>query len=339
MILVTGATGLVGSHLLAQLLQLNKPIRAIYRSQEKVIYVEKLLLSCYPNLTFPQLERIEWVNATLENIPQLSDTFQGIDEVYHCAGYISYNPSEKEYKKLRKVNIEGTSNMVNLALSHSVKKFCHVSSIATLGSELNKKMVTEVSPRNNEKKYDNYSITKYGAEMEVWRASQEGLNVVIVNPGIIIGEGFWKSGSGLLFSKVKKGLSYYIPLITGFVDVKDVTKAMVSLMTSHIKQERFILVGENLSFKVILQQIAKELKCQAPKKAIKSWMISLGWIFQSIGRKLLGTPQEITQLSIKAAFNETFYKTTKIEEAVDLQFTPLEKTIKRVSKYYIDTNN
>lgn len=334
MILVSGATGLVGSHLLVQLLDLDQPIRAMYRQEEKVNYTKKLLFSCYPNLTSTQWNRIEWVEAHLENVPQLSDVFLGVHQVYHCAGYISYNSSDSEYKKLRKINIEGTSNMVNLALSNSVKKFCYVSSIATLGSELKQKEVDEESPRNHESKFDNYSITKFGGEMEVWRASQEGLNVVIVNPGIIIGAGFWKSGSGLLFSKVSKGLRYYIPLITGFVDVRDVAKAMILLMNSPIKQERFILVAESVSFKEVLQQIANEIGCPPPKKRLQPWMVKIGWIFQMLGRILFGTNQEITKLSIKAAFNTTIYTSAKIEKALDFKFNSIQETIDRVGKTY-----
>ncbi|MDQ7916246.1 NAD-dependent epimerase/dehydratase family protein [Mesonia sp. MT50] len=336
MILVSGATGLVGSHLLAQLLDLDQPIRAIYRQEKKVTYTKELLLSCYPKLTSSQWSRIEWVEAHLEDIPQLSDAFQGVQEVYHCAGYVSYNSSDKEYKKLRKINIEGTSNMVNLALSHSVKKFCHVSSIATLGSELKQKIVDEESPRNHENKFDNYSITKYGGEMEVWRASQEGLNVVIVNPGVIIGVGFWETGSGLLFSKIKKGLRYYIPLVTGFVDVRDVAKAMILLMHSSIKQERFILVSESISFKEVLQQIAKEMGCTPPKKRLQPWMVKIGWIFQWLGRILFGTNQEITKLSIKAAFNTTVYSSAKIEKSLNFKFNPIKKTITRVGRNYVE---
>ncbi|MDT0294126.1 NAD-dependent epimerase/dehydratase family protein [Mesonia ostreae] len=336
MILVSGATGLVGSHLLVQLLELDQPIRAMYRKEQKIAYTKKLLFSCYPKLTSAQWNRIEWVETHLENIPQLSDVFQGVQQVYHCAGYISYNPSDSEYKKLRKINIEGTANMVNLALSNSVKKFCYVSSIATLGSELKQKAINEESPRNHENKFDNYSITKFGGEMEVWRASQEGLNVVIVNPGVILGAGFWESGSGLLFSKVNKGLRYYIPLITGFVDVRDVAKAMILLMNSSVKQERFILVAESISFKEVLQHIANEIGVTPPKKRLQPWMVKIGWIFQWLGRIFFGTHQEITKLSIKAAFNTTIYSSAKIKKSLDFKFNSIEKTIARVGKSYAE---
>jgi len=331
MILVTGATGLVGSHLLIELLLQRKKIRALYRTQSKVETTEKLLakkLGSASNL----ISNIEWYKADITRIPELTDAFEGIEYVYHCAGIITYNL--KDYKLLRKINIEGTANMVNLALSKNVKKFCHVSSIAALGSELNNQPVTEKSPRNNDAEHDNYSISKYGAEMEVWRASQEGLRVIVVNPGVIIGAGNWENGSGQLFSRINKGLSYHPTLTTGFIAVEDVARAMVKLMDSEIINEGFILVAENLSFKKVLFKVAEVLQKPKPKKALKPWMVFLGWIFQSLGRFLFNTKQEITKNSLKTAFGHTVYDSSKINEQLGFTFTPINHAIEKTGEYF-----
>jgi nucleoside-diphosphate-sugar epimerase len=331
MILVTGATGLVGSHLLIELLLQQKKIRALYRTQSKVETTEKLLAEKLGNAR-NLISNIEWFKADITRIPELTDAFEGIEYVYHCAGIITYNL--KDYKLLRKINIEGTANMVNLSLSKNVKKFCHVSSIAALGSELNNKAVTENSPRNNDAEHDNYSISKYGAEMEVWRASQEGLNVIVVNPGVIIGAGNWDNGSGQLFSRVNNGLSYYPTLTTGFVAVEDVARAMIILMDSEKTNERFILVAENLSFKKVLFKIAEVLKKPKPKKALQPWMVFLGWIFQSLGRFLFNTKQEITKNSLKTAFGKTIYDHSKIKQQLDFHFTPINHSIEKTGSYF-----
>ncbi|SHJ14792.1 Nucleoside-diphosphate-sugar epimerase [Mesonia phycicola] len=335
MILVTGATGLVGSHLLAELLLREEKVRALYRTHEKIKAAEYIIQQKIGENSIKLLENIEWFLADITNIPQLTDAFVDIEYVYHCAGLISYNP--KHYKLLRKINIEGTANVVNLALSKRVKKLCHVSSIAALGSELNHQPITEKSPRNNDAEHDNYSITKYGAEMEVWRASQEGLNVVVVNPGVIIGAGNWSSGSGQLFSKVHNGLSYYPPLTTGFVAVEDVAKSMVLLMQSNIENEGFVLVAENLSFKIVLAEIAKALKKPEPRKKLQPWMVFIGWLFQYIGRKLFNTEQIITKKSIKGAFGKSYYSNKKIVKLLDFEFTPIQQSIKETSRYFIKT--
>lgn len=333
MILVTGATGLVGSHLLAKLLQQEAPIRALYRSEEKIEATKKVLHFYFEEKTDAYFSKINWFKADITNIPKLTDAFENIEYVYHCAGLISYDL--RDYKKLRKINIEGTANVVNIALKKKVKKICHVSSIAALGDEINNKKITETSPRINENFHDNYSITKYGAEMEVWRASQEGLPVVIVNPGVIIGAGFWTNGSGLLFEKIAKGLPYHFPLTTGFVGVEDVTEIMLKLMQSNIINERYIVIGENISFEKVLKQIAENLDKPQPKKSLKKWMVFLGWIFQATGNFFFNTKQELTWRSTKAIFSKSYYSSEKVEKKLSYSFKNINDVIKKTAESYL----
>ncbi|WP_121666979.1 SDR family oxidoreductase [Mesonia aquimarina] len=334
MILVTGATGLVGSHLLAKLLQQEAPIRALYRSESKISETKKILEHYFEEKTEAFFSKIEWFQADITNIPKLNDAFEGITQVYHCAGLISYDL--RDYKKLRKINIEGTANVVNIALAKNIDKLCHVSSIAALGDEIGKKKITENSPRINENFHDNYSITKYGAEMEVWRASQEGLPVVIVNPGVIIGNGFWDSGSGLLFKKIDNGLNYHFPLTTGFVGINDVTEIMVKLMQSNAVNERYILVSENLSFEKVLKEIANKISKPGPKKSLKKWMIFLGWIFQATGNLFFNTKQEITWHSLKAVFSKSYYSSKKVKKELHHSFESINSVIKKTANYYLE---
>jgi len=335
MILITGATGLVGTYLLSVLLadkSATAPIRALYRTVEaKEACLERLKEITTANIPAGAFERLSWFRADVTNIPELSDAYKGIAYVYHCAGYISFN--EKDYFKLRKVNIEGTANVVNLALTYNVKKLCHVSSVATLGEELQGVELTEDSARISEKVYSSYSITKYGAEMEVWRASQEGLPVLIVNPGVIIGAGNWQQGSASLFSRVAKGLSFYLPKTTGFVGAVDVASFMYKAMQSKVYNERFILVSENCSFKQVLTKIAKELLVKPPKVAVKKWMLQLGWIIQGITSRLGGS-KYITKRFIEEAFTETLYSNKKAIDELGFTFTPIDTVIEETAKLY-----
>jgi len=193
MILITGATGLVGSHLMAKLLISGKAVRAIYRTEEKRLSVKKII-GYYSDKPDALFNTINWVKADIINIPELSVAFEDISEVYHCAAVISFD--ESKAKHIRKVNIEGTVNIVNLCLAYEIKKLCYTSSIAALGITENGASITEETHWNPEEQNNIYAITKFGAELEVWRASQEGLNTVIVNPGVILGSGFWDDGSG-----------------------------------------------------------------------------------------------------------------------------------------------
>ena len=242
MILVTGGTGLVGAHLLYKLISSNENVRAIYRSERKLEQVK----SVFANFTTEYdslFNSIDWVQADILDIPALSEAFTNVTHVYHCAAFVSFEPDK--YKLLRKTNIEGTANIVNLCISNTVKKLCYVSSIATLGKPLNSTFIDEETVWNPEDNNSVYAITKYGAEMEVWRGSQEGLDVVVVNPGVILGAGIWHYGTGSLFKKAHNGLKYYTSGTIGLITAEDVTVLMIALMKSNIINERYVLVAEN----------------------------------------------------------------------------------------------
>lgn len=334
MILVTGATGLVGAHLVAKLLHTEQRIKALFRSEDSKAITKKILSYYWPDNTDAYFSKIIWFQADLADIPALTDSFHGVSHVYHCAGLISYDP--KDYQLLQKVNSEGTATIVNLCLSFEVEKLCHVSSIAALGKEPNGQPITEKPDFEHDGKQSSYALTKYGGEMEVWRGSQEGLDVVIVNPGIIIGAGSWDSGSGLLFKKIADGLQYSFPKVTGFVGVEDVVEIMISLMQKPVKNERYVLVAENLSFKQVLFEIAENLHHPPPKKELKPWMVFLGWLFQWTGSKLFGTKRQITKQSIKGLFDtSSVYDSTKIKEELDFQFRDIKRVIHKTSLQFL----
>lgn len=277
MILVTGGTGLVGAHLLLHLIESgnlgSKQIRAIYRNSSTILKT-KALFNHYQKGTL--FDAIEWVQADILDVPSLEKVFIGIDYVYHSAALISFD--SKDENKLRKINIEGTANIVNFCLAKNIKKLCHISSVAALGDLApNETVVTEESEWNPEKPHSDYAISKYGAEMEIWRGQQEGLEVIIVNPGVIIGPGFPDQGSGELFKKVSKGLSFYTSGTTGFVAVNDVVTCCVKLMESDIKNQKYILISENCSFKNILNAMADSLKVKRPSIALSSFTMEVLW--------------------------------------------------------------
>ena len=226
MILVTGGTGLVGSHLLYHLSLKNDAIRAIYRTESSLEKVKKVFSYYTNDATY--FDKIEWFQADITQVPAMIPAFEDVKHVYHCAAFISFN--RKDYREMRKVNIHGTAIVVNLCVDAKIEKLCFVSSIAAVGESLNDALIDEECEWNKELDNSGYSITKFGAEMEVWRASQEGVEVVIVNPGVILGSGFWNAGSGKLFSQVYNGFKYYTEGITGFVAVQDVVKPMIQLM-------------------------------------------------------------------------------------------------------------
>ena len=332
MILITGATGLVGSHLVFELAKNGEKVRALFRSESKLDRV-KDVFSYYTSAekASEYFDAIEWVHADINDIPALEKAFRGIEQVYHCAALISFDPADLQ--KLRKTNITGTANIVNLCIAHNVKKLCHVSSVASLGRDNKKPEIDEATEWNPEENHSDYAISKYGAETEVWRGSQEGLPIVIVNPGIIIGPGYWDSGSGPIFSRIHNGLNYYISKITGFVGVHNVVDTMQLLMNSEIKNEKFIVVAENISFRKVMASVARNMNKPEPKKKLKKWMLWVGWTFSKL-KSIFGGKRQITTSTIQNLSEDIHYSNKKIKSELNYEFTPMEKVITETTAIY-----
>jgi dihydroflavonol-4-reductase len=327
MILVTGGTGLVGAHLLLHLAENEATIRAIYRNP-KSIGKTKSLFRLYQKE--PLFFKIEWVQGDILDIPSLETAFENVEYVYHCAGLISYDPNDEN--ALRKVNIEGTANIVNFCIQYQIKKLCHVSSIAALGNlAQHETSITEETEWNPEAPHSDYAISKHGAEMEVWRGQQEGLDVIIVNPGVIFGAGFWNQGSGRFFSEIRKGLLFYTNGSTAYVGVTDVVKIMIGLMKSNIVGERFIVVAENMSFKNVILRIAEKLNAKKPKIEAKSWLLNIAWRLNWLISTIFRTKRKLSKYSANALSSSEIISNHKIKNALHFEFQDIDSVIAEVT--------
>jgi len=335
MILVTGGTGLVGSHLLYQLSLENDTIVAIHRKSSDLDAV-KHVFSYYTKGYKALFDKITWKTANINDVTSLNKAFAGVTHVYHCAALVSFNP--KDYRLLRKINIEGTANMINLSIANKVQKFCFVSSIASVGKSIKGQPITEENEWNIDEKHHGYAISKYGAEVEVWRGSQEGLDVVIVNPGVILGAGFFKTGSGKLFNTVYNGFKYYTEGVTGFVSVEDLVNSMIALMKSTIKSERYILVAENLSFKDVLQQIAVEFNVKKPSVKVSKLLSEVGWRIAWLKSAFTGSDPLITKHSARSAHEKRYFSSEKLKKEISFKFEPVIISIKKTCVLYIQNH-
>ncbi|PIF70149.1 NAD-dependent epimerase/dehydratase family protein [Flavobacterium sp. 2] len=332
MVLVTGGTGLVGSHLLLHLIENGENVRAIYRTKNN-IQKAKSVFELYKKEAL--FEKIEWLEADILDVPSLENAFINIDYVYHCAALISFDPKDEE--ALRKINIEGTANMVNFSIALGVKKFCFVSSIAALGDLApHETYITEETDWNPEKPHSDYAISKYGSEMEVWRAHQEGLDVIIVNPGVILGPipktKNKQQGSAELYLKVANGLSFYTLGSTGFITVDDVVKISHQLMNSEIKNERFTLIADNIVFKDILDTIAEVLKVKKPSIHAKPLFMNFLWMADGIFSTLFFQKRRLTKATAKASYSKNLYSNEKIKTALGTVFTDVHQYVRDISK-------
>lgn len=332
MVLVTGGTGLVGSHLLLKLVQKSQRVRAIYRNENKIA-TTKHVFSYYSDNANVLMSKIDWVYADITDIPSLIQAFNNITHVYHCAAYISFDP--KYYHSIRQINIDGTANIVNLCLSNNIQKLCYISSIAAIGAQDNKKPKTEESPWSKSEDHSIYAITKYGAEMEVWRGSQEGLNTVIVNPGIIIGPGYWRSGSGSFFKRIYKGQKYYTNGVTGYVSVDDVVDIMIQLMEGIMTNQRYILVAENLTFKAFFTKIALALNVPIAKREATPFILNMAWRLDWIRCKLKRKHRKLVKQNTHTFLTISKYNASKIKAELDYTFMPIDLSISSTSQYFL----
>ncbi|MEP7167797.1 MAG: NAD-dependent epimerase/dehydratase family protein [Bacteroidota bacterium] len=328
MIFVTGGTGLVGSHLLFDLVLKGENVRALKRKNSDISFV-KNIFSSHPQL----FEKIEWMDGDVLDIFSLQEAIKGISKVYHCAAMVSFIPAEAD--DMMKININGTANVVNLCLENKMEKLCYVSSVAAVNRINEDETIDENSQWTISKRNSNYAISKYGAEREVWRGIAEGLNAVIVNPTIIFGPGNWKTGSTALFPQIRKGLKFYTDGTTGFVDVRDVSKAMILLMESEIRSERFIINAENLNFKKIFDWIAEGLGKPKPFIYAYGWMRSVAWRAEALKSFLFNTKPFITKETAFAAHKKVHFSNEKIKKAISIEFIELQKCIKETCEIFM----
>lgn len=322
MILVTGGTGLVGANLLFYLSQKSYKIRATKRQKsrlENVLTVFKKYDSANAKKYF---DAIEWVETDLFEIPSLLDALEGVSQVYHAAGMVSF--SMNDHNQLKKVNKDGTFNLVNCCLKKQVKQICFVSSVAVLSEKDEQGYINEDFGSNEENNY--YGFTKTAAEMEIWRAAEEGMKVVIVNPSVILGSGVKSKSSSMFFEK-QKLLSHYPSGGTGFVDVRDVVTCCIELMEKEKFDHRYILNAENKSYQEIFTQLRKEVHLSLPKK-LGNWALDLFILFIKIKSIFMGQNLTMNTIIYKNLKTQTKYSNKKISETLSYKFIPIEESIK-----------
>ncbi len=332
MIVVTGGTGLVGAHLLFDLVQKHDYIRAIKRENSDLEQVKKTFAYYSPNYE-EEFKKIVWLNADVTDYFSLEQAFEGAEEVYHLAAVVSFKPSDKD--KMKAVNVKGTAHVVNAALHCGVKKLCYVSSIAALGNAEEGKEADEETPWKDSDKTSAYSISKYKAELEVWRGMEEGLQGIIVNPSVIIGPTKWESGSAALFSLMWKGLRYYTSGINGFVYVRDVSSAMIQLMECDIRNERFILNAENISYQSLFKSMAKYLNKKEPSIAVTKVMSELSWRLFKVLALFRGKQSSITKDTARSSMKKSRYSNQKIKKAIHFQFHNTDEMIALTAKEFL----
>lgn len=330
--LITGATGIVGSHVLFHLLKSGKPVVAGKRKGSNLAQVEKLF--SYYTADYKQLfEKIKWIDLDIEDIFSIEEALEGVDTVYHCAGFVSFYSFDR--KKIFAVNEQGTRNVVNACLHKKVKALCHVSSIAAINNSDYKTVLDESVYWKTSGKESDYAISKYNAEREVWRGTEEGLNAVIVNPGLILTPGFWGQSSAKLVSAYYKIGLFYIDGVAAYVSADDVARAMIELIEKQKFNNRYILVENNYEFKDIMAFIQAQFGRPAPKIQVPRFILELGRYAESFISIFSGRNPTLTKSLISSAFNQQNYSNAKIKKELNFQFTPTKEVFAQICKLYL----
>jgi nucleoside-diphosphate-sugar epimerase len=335
MILVTGGTGLVGSHLLYNLLNKGFKVKVLVRptSNKENIY---RTFSYYTAEPRKLAENITWVEGDITDLSSLEDAFVDVDKVYHTAAYVSFRKKNK--RQMFRTNIKGTANLVNLCMENGIKKLCHVSSIGALGESEPDLPVTEDLLWKPSKRVSAYSLSKYLSEMEVWRGITEGLNAVIVNPSVILGPGDWNNGTPAFFRLIDKGFPYYTNGVTGYVDVRDLVEVMVQLMDNEYAGERYTVSSENLTYRQFFDLIAMALGKKMSYKYVTKWKSSVIWQSEAILSVLFNREPKITRETAHIANAVSYYSSDKVKSVLHYNFRSIEQSVNEIAQCYKRVN-
>jgi len=322
-VLVTGGTGFLGAYIIDELVRQGYAVRALRRNSSKLPFF-------IPQTTW---DNVEWVEGDILDVVSLQDALVDVDAVIHSAAVVSF--AKEDRRQMYQVNVDGTANVMNMALEAGVKRVVHISSVAALGRTADGGMVDEDKKWEDTKINTHYAKSKYRGELEVWRAMGEGLPAVILNPSTILGYGDWHSSSSAIFRNMYNGFPWYSPGINGFVAVKDVARATVAMLQNDITESRFIVNGDNWPFKKLLETIADGFNRRRPHRQTTPLLAAIAWRMEKIKSFFSGHKPLLTKESARVAHSKTRFNNQKILNTLPgFQFTPLEQAIHGACEQY-----
>lgn len=325
MVLVTGGTGFLGSYIIKLLVEKGYKVKAIRRGNKVPAWIPQEITAA-----------VEWVEGDILDVISLEDAMEGVDTVIHSAATVSF--AKKDRASMYHTNIEGTANVVNIALEKNIRRFVHISSVAALGRTAHGGHVNEEKKWEESKMNTHYAISKFKSELQVWRGISEGLNAVILNPSTILGYGDWHSSSSAIFKNVYEGFKWYTSGINGFVDVEDVAKATVLLMETDITEQRFIVNGDTWPFKKLQDTIAENFNKKKPAKFATPFLLAVAWRVEKFKSFFSGKKPLLTRESAIVAQSKTWFENDKLLKTIPgFSFTPLEETVKKACQNYLGT--
>ena len=310
-IFVTGGTGFIGSYVLRSLAKDGHELVASKRGSSRMDLVK-------------DIKDVEWKECNLFDITAMEDVIKRCDAVVHIAGSVSFSPWKRD--TIFKTNIDLTANLINISLDNDIKRFIHFSSVAALGLSTKTIDESQVWTENKSKNY--YSLSKYLGEKEAWRGFAEGLNVSIINPSFTVGGAYWNYGPMSMVARIDNGLKYYPAGSNGCVDVRDVSEMCAKLLKREdLSGRRFICSGHNISHLNLMKMMCDELDTPYPTTPINGIFGAMAWRGASMIARMRGKETLLSRESYTISSSDLSYDNTQSIELLDMQYTPLEKTI------------
>ena len=310
-ILITGATGLVGRYLARSFSELGE----LYGLKRPESRLEDL-----------QIPGIQWRDGDITDYQSLEVAFEGMDMIIHVAALVSYE--SKDASRMIKINVEGTTNVVNVMLEQGIKKLIHISSVAALGrspelTELDETHKWIESPLNTP-----YAISKYQADLEVWRGAQEGLDVMLFYPSVVLAKIVDNRSSTQLYNYVLEENIYYPKGTINYIDVRDLSEAIVKLYQAKHWGDHFILSAGAVSYKTFFGEIAEAFGKKAPYKPVTTISLKLLLFFTKIAKAFGINKLPLSPQTAMLAQRKFILSNKKLLSAISHEFHPLQNTLK-----------
>lgn len=333
--LVTGGTGLIGSHVLLELVRRKRPVRALKRESSRLDIVKRVFQFYHPDEGMALFSGIEWMDGDLSDIDAMMEAMSGVERVFHCAGMVSYDPRDRD--RLLELNVEGTRNLVNVALHYGVEAFGHLSSTSALGKAREGEPLDESAKWTVDHRNSDYSVSKFMAEREVWRAREEGLPVVIVNPCIVLGAGDPGRSSTTLIGGVAEGNPFYPPGSNAFIDVRDVAEPLVDLLDGMEHEgERYVLIGEHRSFQEVMERVAEKIGQRPPRFRAGRFLLETTWRTEHLLRSLSGRKPRISKHTARNGLRNMRFSAKKAQRDLGLSPRPIDNAIENAASFYLE---
>ncbi|MEP2671225.1 MAG: NAD-dependent epimerase/dehydratase family protein [Cyclobacteriaceae bacterium] len=322
MIAVTGINGLLGSRIAHQLDEDSTPFIGIKRAKSDTALINHL--------------SINYKDADLLDVGALHEALEGVRTVIHTAALVSFKSNDAE--QLYRINVEGTRNVVNTCLSLGIPRLIHVSSVAALGRQKGMYQINEDNKWVDSKLNSDYAESKYLAELEVFRGQEEGLEIDIVNPSVILSQSDWDRSSAQFFKYAWKNKPFYTQGSINYVDVRDVVTMIGLLLKREATGERHIANGGTVPLKDILTKVAGRFNKKAPWIKVPGSLVSVAAWIESARSWITGNEPLVTPQSARTAHEKFFYNNEKAIKKLGMQFRSLDETLEWCCSYYLQNS-